>query len=382
MRSLISIPAYLLKNTLHRWFENPGSPATKLLVPFLFAAMGLFFFGLLQNIEAKLSAQLARAELRAIRTQEVLFSDAASARLANGTDESFLWEDYCESYDAFQQVPLLAVVGNQRRIPVLSYDRPPSFFNIPDDKPGESRPILLLTNQNSPGQSITIDVIDHPVQATTARLPDSLADAFQVPAIAVFPIEFLASVMQRGYTEIQVLIPNKDITTAELEALIRTHAQAEDRSITIQTSLSIIAGLDQLLSQQQKARLLIGAMLTLILSLTLGSLSLLEFRQESYLIALLRSFGIRPVNLFVHYLLETSILTFSGIYLAIYLYTHHAQKILEKANPLLSQSGSDLIGHPSSSDYRALLLAAGLGVIISAIPIALGLRKQPGLLLP
>ncbi|MGE9267797.1 MAG: hypothetical protein ACQKBY_06840 [Verrucomicrobiales bacterium] len=382
MRSLISIPAYLLKNTLHRWLENPASPATKVLVPFLFAALGLFFFGLLHQVENRLSAQLNRADLRAIRAEEVLFSDAAKERLALGTNESALWADYCESYHAFQQAPLLAALGNTRRLPVLSYDVPPPFFSVPETAPGEDRPILLLTNRKPPGQHVTLEVIDQKIAALTAPLDPLLEKSYQKPAIAVFPIEFLELPLQRGFTQIQILVPRADLSTAELARLLANHAQAENRSLRVETSLDVIQGLDRLLTQQQQARFAIGTLLTLIVSLTLGSLSLLEFRQESYLIALMRSFGIRPLNLLTHYLLETSLLTFSGIFLAYLLYQKTAQSPAGLKIPYLSHTLPELLGQVSPADLNALLIAAGIGVLLSAFPIALGLRKQPGLLLP
>lgn len=382
MPSLISIPAYLLKNTLHRWLENIASPATKVLVPFLFSILGIFFLGVLQQIESQLQEQLNRKELRAVRTYESVRSDAAKIRIANGISEAHLWEEYCESYESFQQLPLLASTDNLRRIPVLTYADPPSFFPVFETPPGEPRAALLLSTQGKVGSMRNVTLLDHDFQLPMARTPEVLEAQLQAPAIAIFPIEKVSTLMGSGYIQVQILIPKKELSSKKLEQIVRIHAEAEGRNIQIDTMQSVIEGINKLLSQQKQARLAIGIIITVILSLILGSLSLLEFRQEGYLIALLRSFGIRPFSLLLHYIFETFFLTFLGIILAIVCYKKAGPILVRKLSDSFEISDLSILGQPSVSDYQALFIAASLGVLISAIPIAFGLRKQPGLLLP
>lgn len=382
MPSLISIPAYLLKNTLHRWLENFASPATKGLVPFLFSLLGLLVLGILQQVESRLNEQLNRKEVRSIRTYENVRSQQAKLRVASGLSEAHLWQEHCESYEAFQQAPVLASMPGYERIPVLTYNDPPSFFPVHETPPGEPRAALLLTSFGKPGSLRTIEILEHEFQVTVAELPEALGAQLQAPSIAVFPFEYIRPLLNGGFAQIQILTPKPEIPTERLEALIRAHADAEGRNLRIDTMQEIIDGLKLLLSQQKQARFAIGVFITIILSLILGSLSLLEFRQEGYLIALLRSFGIRPLMLLGHYILETFFLTFCGVLLAILAYLKLGPTIVAKLSESLDFESAAFLGQPSAADYQALFLAAGLGVLISAVPIAFGLRKQPGLLLP
>lgn len=384
MTSLISIPIYLCRNTLRRWIENPASPTTKFCIPFLFAILALMVFGVFQQFEAQIRAQLAKSDLRTIRTQESLFSEAAMARLASGTNDSDLWSDYCESFESFQQAPVLARSKLFQDIPVLSYDESPPFTSIPEMPLGEARTAILFSDQPFPGGEDFIDISGTRVAVTTKPLPPILKSHYNAPAIALIPAEFIEPLLERGFTQFQVFTPNADISSSSLESLIRAHAHAEGRRLVISSSLDILEQLGQLLKYQQSSRLVIGIVVTIILSLTFGSLSFLEFRQDRYLFSLLRSFGVRGISLLSHYLIETSILAAAGLAAASAAYrslTPLLFKISQGVDPQQSLPVG-MFSQPAALDYQILIIATAIGVAISSIPVVSGLLKQPGLFLP
>jgi len=384
MMSLISIPAYLFKNTLQRWLENPASPLTKAVITFLFAVLALLIFGVFQHFESQITTQLKRDDLRIIKTQEQIYSGNAQRRLHNGTDESYIWKDYTESFNSFLQAPLLADTLRYKNIPLLSYDTPPPFAKIPQTEPGEPRPFIVFSKHPIKYGSDYIKIQETKIPAISLPYPPLLRAHYNSPAVAMVPSEIIEPLLERGFAQFQIILPKENTSTAELETLIKTHAHAEGRRIHVTSSVEVLNKLQEFLNNQKSARLIIGAVITAILSLTLGSLSLLEFRQEQYLFALLRSFGVRKSYLFIHYLLETATLTYSGLWLASYSITHFIPFMLQhydidpKAYSLLKS----IAATPVAEDYKTLLTAITLGVIISSIPVVLGLRKQTGLFLP
>lgn len=136
MLSWILIPTYLFKNSLHRWFENLASPATKLLIPFLLSLFGLAVFG-----------------------------PEAPQRLAELPADERLWSGYCERYESFQQVPLMGQVGQLEQIPVLSYDRPIFFVEIPILEPGQPEEVFLLASGNSWSTRVDVSLKGYSISA-------------------------------------------------------------------------------------------------------------------------------------------------------------------------------------------------------------------------
>jgi len=366
MTSLILIPGYLIKNTLQRWLENPASPITKIIITFLFSILALLIFGAFQHLETTINKQLHQDEFRVITTHEQLFSNKAEQRIYNGTDESYLWSPYSKRYDSFQQAPLRVNSLHFKRIPLLSYDALPSFTQLPTFAAGEPRPAVILSRSTKKRGQDYIQIRDIKIPATRLPFPEILKKRYRNQAIALIPSEFIYPILEKGFIQHQIILPKDQVSTEELENLIQSYAQAEGHNITIQSSVGILKKLEDFLSQQQQARLIIGGFITIILSLTLGSLSLLEFRQESYLFALLRSFGVRSIYLFLHYLLETTALTFSGLWAA--------QKTITQIIPtLLSSKGLFLNAEKafknisttvSYQDLRTLAIAVSLGIII------------------
>lgn len=387
MTSLISIPAYLWRNTLRRWLENPASPATKFLVPFLFGLLALLVLGLLRGVEAELNNQLARSDLRSISVSEFVTAEEAENRYYAALEHRSQWADWCKSNDLLLQAPLSASSSFFERMPVIAYIEPPSFIPLPESKPGGPRPALILSSlpytENFAAKGDFIEVAEaYRIPAELAPMPSEFATVFQTKAIALVPAEMLELALTRAHTRLQILIPRDDVSPQRLESLIRMHAEAEDNDLRIFSAQAILEQLDQITRRQELARVLLGLGIAIILSLILGSLSLLEFRQEIYLFALLRSFGVRRINLFIHYLLETTLVTFSGGLAAIWVARQIIPYLISRQEGATKLTLPFSIDAVSASDFAILGIALLAGVVLSALPLLPGLRRPAGLMLP
>ncbi len=384
MTLFTSIPAYLLKNTFQRWIENPASPITKVVITLLFSVLAFLIFGIFQLFETQIREQLNRNDLRTITTVESLWGENAQRRIYNGTDESHLWKKYSQSFHSYQQAPLLVDTFLFKKVPLLSYDTPPQIDGFPASQVGEPRPIVVFSKHSAKQGSDYIKIEDYKIPAIRLPFPDLLKARYNSPAVAMVPNEIIEPLLERGFAQIQVILPKKSIDPEELQNLLKAHAHAEGRRVNVRSSVAILSKLQEFLSNQQHARIIIGAVISAILSLTLGALSLLEFRQEQYLLALLRSFGVKRAYLYIHYLFETTALTFAGLWGASYVIKHFSTTLLHfvELPPQINFQIQNIAASIASKDFNTLLLAISAGVIISSIPVALGLRKQTGLFLP
>lgn len=387
MTSTTSIPAYLWRNTLKRWLENPAAPATKFLVPFLFGVVAITVSGLLRGVERELESQLARADLRALRTSEFVGQEQAAASYHAALEIGSPWKSFCEQSDLILQAPLTGTTRILNRLPVLAYVQPPSFVELPASEPGDPRPSLILGSSQLPNDMfdkadyIKLGELAH-LPATFIRMPAQLESIYQAQAIALVPAELLEPALTRSHTRLQLLVPHKDLSTRDLENMLRAHARNDEQDLRVFSSLGVIDELNRMTQRQQFARILLGIGIAAVMSLILGSLTFLEFRQELYLIALLRSFGIKASNLFFHYLAETAVIAFPGGLAAYFAVSRLVPALLGNVgqNPDLRIPFS--IANAASADLAYLFSAMAVGVILSTIPLLPGLRKPAGLFLP
>ena len=382
MLSWILIPGYLLRNTLHRWIENLASPATKVMVPLLLSVLALLILGALRAAEAGLREQLERDDLRMIRLVENRYGDFAKNPTGTIAGERSLWAPYCERYESFQTLPFSVETRWSPRTPVVVYDQALSFIDLPEPEVTGPREILLYADKASDNGLETVLFQKMKLTVGTRSLPNPVKEFFDGRAFLLVPIEMIESEMDRGYTHIQLLIPPTAEESISLETKVRSFSLLEKRSIRTSSSTALLKRLRSLLDGQKAARLILGLTITLILSLILASLSLLEFRQEAYLMALLRSFGVGVGMLLAHIFLETCFLTILGVVLGVLL----VERFVPMGMEALSGSVPGLRADFSQvsmveSDLQLLAIASVVGVCLAVLPVFVGLRKRPGLIL-
>ena len=360
-----------------------ASPATKVLVPFLISCLALLVLGFLRTIESGLSDQLTRDDLRAIQLSEGFYGDDAEGGMQDIASDRALWRPYTSVYEAFQRVPVSVETKWMRQTPVLVYDQELSFVDLPEAVPGEPREIFMLLNDEVLSQEETILFQDIPITVEVSEMSELVAEVFGGKALIMIPSEVAEEILPRGFIQMQRLIPAKGVSPRELEEKIRTFANLEDRQIQIISSVSILERLELLLKGQQAARWALGAVVTLILSLILASLSLLEFRQEAYLVALLRSFGVRSGALLLHIFLESCFLTYLGVVLGVLAVERLVPLFLARLAELSGELDLEIpeLSVASQADLKLLFLAATVGIVLATLPVMFGMRKRPGLVL-
>jgi hypothetical protein len=134
--------------------------------------------------------------------------------------------------------------------------------------------------------------------------------------------------------------------------------------------------LETLQARQEKWRFGLAAMLGLALALVYGAIAVLEFRQNLFITALLRSLGAPSRFLFFRQWAENALLANGAAFLAICVLAAVHQSLFG----LLGFSPSVLaVGSPYwSGEVLTLFVWVNIGALLSAIPVAMGLRKPVG----
>jgi hypothetical protein len=147
----------------------------------------------------------------------------------------------------------------------------------------------------------------------------------------------------------------------------------------MQSPLPMVKELETLQARQGQWRAGLAAMLGLALALVYGAIAVLEFRQNLFITALLRSLGTPSVFLFLRQWAENALLANGAAFLAIFTLASVHQSVFG----LLGFSKTVMLtGAPYwSPEVLAVFAWVNIGAFLSAIPVALGLRRQVGQIL-
>ena len=128
-------------------------------------------------------------------------------------------------------------------------------------------------------------------------------------------VERLSAVLAAGFTKSTILHADSIEDVQKAHDIVDAMARAEGKRMVIQSNLRILRELEKVRAIQAESLIWVTLGSSLILGLVFGSLSWMEFREERYLLSLIRSFGVGRWNLLIHSLFENCILAVAGVLL-------------------------------------------------------------------
>lgn len=365
-----SIFSYLSKNSLRRWVEQPLSLLAKQAIAALIgllAAVIILGSGFLQReLEARLSD---REVLTAIVTENV--SSTQSGLFLDGeTTEDTAWQAMGSDVLVGYQVAELALVNRSRRVPIIAINDPESH--------GVPSGLALMTNDYEVGALVSVDAGPVRSEAVVVRPPEKLKELSRGRDVLVADVARVQTSLERGFIRM-IIIP-----TDSIDGLQRVHKVAaalntvDERNVAARSSLDLLLQIETFREMQGYVLIAVVIGAALVLGLVCGALAWLEFREERYLMALIRSFGVGKVPLLVFGALENCFIAVTGVLLGYLLLTGFVNLVNVEA-----------LGAPWLTDLTPLhgiegillLSGAALGGLLTAVPIAIGLRKPLGLIL-
>ena len=376
--SWISIVFYLWKNTFRRWFESPISPLSKVLLVLVLSFFAAAILSLFKGIEKEISDRLARRDLNTVITTELVSGKNARLRLQKSIEEERMWTQRY-GVEQIHHVWRLGTLADWRdeRLTVYAFSSAESFSNessSPDQIP-EAR--LLLRSDSKFLNKLYKEPVkfnEREFSLFVDQIPLWIEEQINEEMIVAGPLPLLAQFLDRGFLS---------YTVAELESLdeviqyeneLKAFHKAEGNRVDIQSATDILEDLERLQILQRKARVALITGCGLILAIILSAMAWLEFRDDRYLLSLLRSFGTPRGWLLLHNLAENLILVSSGILLVPIIWN----LLLKKGMLSLTSLGLRQAQELAWRELEILIAAGAIGCILAIMPVALGLKKQIG----
>jgi hypothetical protein len=239
---------------------------------------------------------------------------------------------------------------------------------------------LLLLSESMPENSLVEINFERQQGVAVVRKPTVLFKPVINQTVLLVPQGWAPEAERSGYVEMIVFrkktqeIPIPHFVTAIQNLFI----MEEKNPPQLQSAVGMIKELEGLQQRQAQWRSAMAGMLGLALALVFGAIAVLEFRQNAYVSALLRSFGAPGKALYLRQWLENGILAnVAAISAILLLACFHAELFGALGFP------SDLLNLRNVNPYFSwemglVLLWVNIGAFLSSLAVAVGLRKPVG----
>ncbi len=368
MNWLISIHFYLWRNSLRRWFEQPLSLLSKLVVSGLLGALGATVILGVKELGEQLDERLRDREVLTAVISDFVDEQDAVSRL---TEESRNHWDVLEGEIAtFYQAGGFADSDYLRNILVTAVDDMERLGLVDD--------FYLVSETLEVGEKVEFSIRDFRSEATVMRPTEDMRVVLLGRPTVLGSVRRLAALLVQGFSETVVLRAASVDVLRQASGIVEALSKMDQRKIRMQSNLKILEEIERIRVIQTQALLGVTLGASLVLGLVFGSLAWMEFREERYLLALIRSFGVGSLSLLAHSLVENTILAVGGVslgFLALAASTRAMNVSALNMQWLLEADGL------FAGDGFPLLVGAALGGVLSGIPIAIGLRRPLGLVL-
>src|SRR4051812_7373475 len=380
MRSSTLIASYLWKDTWKRWLEQPSSPLARLFVTGLLVLVATAILVAFQVMERTLRERLERFGLNTVLIRESITPD--SRELINFGESPDRLAPLNESGRKLRLRQLFVRGQTEWQNNLLVFTYPSDGVRFLTDYLTEQTPLIIFSDALPEDALVKVAVNRQSVVAQIRR-PEGWIRPLVTEDMLLVPQGALPDEERLGFIDTTVFQRNPDgISVSNVVSSVNALYAAERRTPPqVQSALALVREWEKLKDQQVKWRNILAGVLGLTLSLVYGSIAILEFRQNLYVSALLRSFGAPPRYLYFRHLIENAILAniaavgaIAGLALlhGTIFGTLGASKTvvdLRTANPYLSP------------EMLVILSWVNIGAFLSSLPVAFGLRQPVGSIL-
>jgi hypothetical protein len=212
------------------------------------------------------------------------------------------------------------------------------------------------------------------------RKPEGIWKPLVTQQLLLVPQGWSPDSERLGYVDTTVFRRNDErISIADFVTSIQALYNLDYRTPPqVQSAANMVKELEGLQERQMQWRAAMAGMLGLAVALVFGAIAVLEFRQNAYVSALLRSFGAPGKALYLRQWLENAFLAnLAAISAILLLACFHAElfKMLGFPRDLLNLNK---INPYLSWEMALVLFWVNVGAFLSSISIAVGLRKPVG----
>lgn len=371
MTWLIFIHSYLWRNSFRRWWEQPLSLLSKLVIAALLGLLGAFVTLGIKELGSQLDARLTDREALTAVISETWDRGKAVSRLDEiGAEEGTAWSLLPGEAVTFLLGAGFGEAQGQKNLPVVGVKNMEDLGLVDD--------FYLFSESMPEGRVVEFSIGERRSEAIIRRPGAEMALLLDGRPAVVGELDRLAAVFTAGFTETTIYRATELADLEKAKDVVGVLNSVEGRRVFMRSSLGLLKELEKVRTMQAQALLLVTLLSAVILGLVYGSLAWMEFREERYLLALIRTFGVNRLSLLAHALAESLLLAVGGVLLGFAALHFGGRSVsLERLNvDWLAHSGQ-LFG----PEGWPLLIGAALGALLSAVPVAIGLRKPLGLVL-
>ncbi len=353
---------YLLRDTLHRWCTRISSPLARLLVVLTLSFCGLVFLSNYALSIRMLEEKLLHSGADLLVVGEYI---AGKNNIVGEGHCMFSTEpDECELYQ-FNDL-FVSAKANNSTYSVVEY-----MPELIKQLPLTDNVIYLLPNEPTPHNSpVILDIEGYRLKGVTLSEKQAgfLRKLYRSGAIFIPQGSFSLSSLSPGMVKKHVLrFQRLNVQTiTRWEQMFNLLSRLDQRNMTIVSSRKMLQDLEQLKQLQYQFRLGIVLGCCCVIGLLLTSISSMEFRQNEYVYALMGSFGISRISLFLTFVAENSLLVFGGFTIAMLSLANTGQYLVDKLYHMNNYAFSlDIL----RDDIRIFVIAFLICIPVSCIPI-------------
>jgi hypothetical protein len=372
MKSSILIASYLWKDTWKRWCEQPGSPLARVFVTTLLVLVATVILTAFQLVERSLQRRLERFGLDTLLVRQSVPPDSPAFFLHGASaDELSLLTTAGRKLRLRQLFARGQTEWRDNNLPLFAY--PPEALPLLAGMLSTQTAAICASDELPPGALLRVTVNHRDIVARVARPPDWLR-ALSADDFLLVPQGWLPDEEQLGWLETTVFqrgpdAPPMDRIIAAVNAL---SSLSQRQPPQIQSAVPLLRELEDLRRRHQQWRVVLAAILGAAVALVYGAIAILEFRQNLFVGALLRSFGAPSRLLYFRHWLENAALANVAAAAAFVL--------VSAAQPAILQT----LGFPHEPNLRAsdalqmTFSWINIGAFLSSLPVAAGLRQPVG----
>jgi hypothetical protein len=377
MKSWTLIASYLLKDTWSRWLEQPSSVLSRMFVGGLLVTVATVILVAFNLLERNLRTRLENFGVNTIISREMVAATDQGAMPNNTRPDRLAPLDQFGEKVRLRQFYSRANAPWQRDITTMSYGDealpvigPLLHTNTP----------LLCFSENMPENSLVEVNLERLQGVAVVRKPTGFFKPVINNTVLLVPQGWAPEAEKNGYIEMVVFRKKTEEITIPhfVSAIQNLFGMEEKNSPQLQSAVGMIKELEGLQQRQAQWRSAMAGMLGLAVALVFGAIAVLEFRQNAYVSALLRSFGAPGKALYFRQWVENGILAnLAAISAILILACFHAELFGGLGFP------SDLLSLKHANPYLSwemalVLLWVNIGAFLSSLAVAVGLKKPVG----
>jgi hypothetical protein len=376
MKSSTLIASYLWKDTWSRWWEQPSSFFARLFVGVLLVSVATVIVVAFSLLERSIRVRLENFGLNTLVMRETMPSTDPEAQpnldrpdrlspLRHHGQKLRLRQLYARGQSDWQN-DMLAFSYSEDDLPVLG----PLLST--------STPLVILSETLPENSTIRVS-LGRQVGTAVIRRPALFFRPMVTGNVLLVPQGWNPDNERLGFIETTLFERAPEAVSMQrvVDAITRFYKLDHRTLPQIQSALGLIRELENLQERQRQWRGLLAGLLGLTLALVFGAIAILEFRQNLFITALIRSFGAPSRILYLRTWIENAFIANLSAICAVCLVAALHDKIFGTLGfgRVLHTPG---VNPYLSAEVASILIWVNVGAFISSLPVALGLRKPVG----